>query len=50
MHMLVPVLPINLINELPRISVSPNKLVAVSLIVAVDILVFSVVYPLVAGT
>ena len=43
MHFFVPVLPIKLTNELPIFSVSPNKLVAVSLIVAVNILFLSLV-------
>ena len=50
MHIFVPVLPVRLINEFPSVSVSPNKLVAMSLIVAVDIIIFSVVYSLIAAT
>ena len=52
MNRYIPVSPFRYIPASPsnRASTSPNKLVAASLIVAVNTIVFSFVYPLVAAT
>jgi hypothetical protein len=52
MHRPIPVPPGKLIPDLPSTyaSVSLNKLVAVSMILAIDTIFYTILYPLVAGT
>ena len=51
MHMLIPISPSKLIPKLPSTiaSVSRSKLFAVALIVALDVIICSAVYPLVTA-